>query len=246
MHYRKLTSSEIEQLCQQGCFSNQWNQIQVSENFKPTIIRNVEFIGINQISLSEHPEMDSAISGIYNCTIKNCTIEDHVFLKNIGLISNYIVRSHAKIENCGTISTNENPSFGNGIEISPINEGGGREVLIYDQLNAPVAHLQAFMRDRPKFIEKLQSLINERIYQQKEEKGIIGHHSQLINCNTIEDIKVGDYARLNGVSHLQNGTILSSKESFTHIGHHTIASNFIIGKGSAVKKRINIKALFYW
>lgn len=235
MHYRKLFTTEINQLQNQGCYSNNWEQIKVVDQFDPSRFRNVEFIGDNKISISNHPKLDSVTSGIYNCTIKNCTVEDHALLKNIGLISNYIVRSHARIENCSTIISTDNPTFGNGTEVSPINEGGGREVIIYDQLNAPIAHLQAFMRDRPDFIKKLQSLIKERIHTQKEEKGIIGHHSHIIGCTTIEDVKIGDSAILTGVAHLKNGTIISSNETPTIIGHLTIAHNFIIAKGSTVK-----------
>ncbi|MBN2167332.1 MAG: DUF4954 family protein [Marinilabiliaceae bacterium] len=243
MHYRNLTSSEISILESQGCFSINWSDTLVTEELNTKHIRNVEFIGANKVSISTS-NCDMEPSGIYNCTIKNCTIEDHVIIKNVGIISNYIVRSHAKIENCNSIEVFDNPTFGSGTEVSVINEAGGREVLLYEQLNAPIAHLMAFMQHRPEFIKNLKGLIKERIHQQNYEKGIIGHHAILKNCNTINNIIVGDYSVLTGVLNLQNGTILSCKETQTELGHGVIASNFIIDKGSTVKDSAIIKRSF--
>ena len=242
MSYRRLTDSEISRLKHQGCTSSNWETISVTENFAPDSYRQVEFLGNNFLSGHDQKRLDPFV--ISNCTINNCIIEDSVSIKNVSRLENYIIRSHSKIENCGTITADDHPDFGIGSEASVINEGGGREIILYEQLNAPIAHLLAFMHHSPEFIKNLKSLIRERIYQQKYDKGIIGHHANLVNCNAIKNVKVDDCATLEGISLLEDGSILSSHESPAYIGHQVIAKKFIISKGSQVTDGSIIKNSF--
>lgn len=233
MSYRVLSESEINQLEQQGCIADRWENVSVKEGFSLKNIRNVSFIGQNKLAFSEQIQATHQW-GLYNCTLQNCIIEDQVLIRNCGIIANYIIRSHAQITNSNSIEAEPNSNFGLGSEAAVINEAGGREVTFYEQLNAPIAHLMAFMHHRPEFVKKLKRLIKERISKQKPDVGIIGHHAIIKNCNTITNVKIGDFAQIQGVSALNNGSIVSSKEASTTVSHGVIANHFIIGKGSSV------------
>ncbi len=50
-------------------------------------------------------------------------------------------------------------TFGNNVEVSVLNETGGREVPIYDGLSASLAYIIALYRHRPALIERLRDMI---------------------------------------------------------------------------------------
>ena len=103
MSYRALRPAEITQLEQQGCSSDNWQTINVKEDFIATKIRRTHFSG--EVSLGK---MDGTAKpeGISDSHIYNCIIEEHAYIHRVGKLTNYIVRSHAMIENCSSIVTN--------------------------------------------------------------------------------------------------------------------------------------------
>ena len=59
------------------------------------------------------------------------------------------------IENVDTISVNGPSSFGNGFEVEVLNEGGGRELMIFDSLSAQLAYMLVCYRHDPDLIEAI-------------------------------------------------------------------------------------------
>ncbi len=80
-------------------------------------------------------------SGLFNSKINNCEIGDDVLLENVNLVKNYRIMDHVIIENVNSISVNGSSSFVNGFEIEVLNEGGGRELVMFDQLSAQLAYI---------------------------------------------------------------------------------------------------------
>lgn len=238
MLYRPLTPSETLQLEQNGCFADNWQWVTVKDGFEPSHIRHTTFRGKVQLGCFKHG------TGISMAMLHCCTIEDNVTIRQVGLLQNYIVRSNAKIECCGNISTGDHPIFGNGITVEPINEGGGREVLLYNGITAQTAYLMAMMQHRPKFIKAIQLLIAEEVKANGSDVGIIGHHTTITSTTTISNVMVGDHAVIAGASHLSNGTVLSSSVSPTYIGHGVMAYDFIVACGAKVDNGAIIKKCF--
>ena len=77
----------------------------------------------------------------------NCLIEN---IKNY--IANYRIGDHTLIENVDIILVDRETSFGNNVEVSILNETGGREVPIHDRLSAHQAYMLGLYRHRPKLI----------------------------------------------------------------------------------------------
>jgi NDP-sugar pyrophosphorylase family protein len=242
MLYRPLTTEEREQLIRNGCESTNWDQIKVKEGFTPNQIHRVRFTG--NIQLGIYKSENIFTEGIRDTGLHNCTIEDHVKIEKTSLISNYIVRSHAIIEYCQTITADDRSDFGNGTAVDVINEGGGRDVVIYEGLTAQVAWLMTFMQHNPGFTEQLKQIIREHINHSRVEKGIIGHRSRISKCCTIKNVKIGDHATLEGASHLNNGTIGSSDKAPTYIGHDVKAYDFIVAQSSTVDNGSILKKCF--
>lgn len=237
--YRSLTSSELEMLKSNGCRSRSWDQVSVKEGFDPSRVRNVRFSGSVSLGVfSSSVELPGGVrmdTGVYDATLHNVIIDDEVLICNVEqYIANYHVSSHAVIYQVDSLIVEGVSSFGNGTEAAVINEGGGREVPIYDGLNSHVAYLMALYRQRTTLIERLQDMIDVYVDSISSDMGTIGRHARIIGCRSLRDVKVGDYAYLHGVSRLENVSVNSVKEDPSEVGLNVIAEDVIIAEGAHV------------
>ncbi|MFC2121750.1 DUF4954 family protein [Bacteroidota bacterium] len=235
--YRTLTEKEVEILKQQACFSNNWQLIRVIKNFKTENIRNVCFMGKNYLGLFNKEIINKdgvkMISGIYNSTISNCVIDNNVYINNVRqYISNYSISENVIINNIDLLATTKDAIFGNGVEVTVLNEAGGREIKIFNELSSHIAYLMVCYRHKKYFIKKLNSIIESYSDNIKSDIGIIAENSIIQNCGTIRNVNIGEYADLNGLSSLENGSIISKQEDPVIIGNNVIAKDFIIKEGS--------------
>ena len=237
---RTLTPSEIKQLEIQGCSSADWSLVVVSENFDVNQIQNSRFSG--KISIGEFGTT-LYVSGIYHSKLHNCSIGNLCLIDNAS-ISNYIVGEKSIIRNIGELSVTSKSSFGNGTEVAVLNETGGREVKIFDQLSAQNAYFQAFYRHRPILISRLKEMIERYTESVSSETGTVGTNCKITNCRTLINIRVGNFATINGASRLENGTINSSADAPTQIGEDVISENFIVSSASKVESGTLLKNVF--
>lgn len=249
MNERALTPEEIRQLEKQGCHSHTWEQVYVSDNFTTANIHNTIFSG--EIHLGQFNETILLTgnmpvkTGIYNAVIHQSIIGDNCYIKNIqGYIANYQIGSRTIIHNCGIIVATEKTTYGQGTMISPVNEAGGRELPIYDQMSSNMAHILAYYRYKPRLIERLTALINLYTQHKIDKYGRIGMRVKIINCQNIENVHIESHATLSEVVKLYNGTIGSTMQFPTRIGPGVIAKHFIIGAGSKVSNGAHIKKCF--
>lgn len=250
MLHRKLTAEEIKLLEKQNCLAlDGWDQVQITDNFVTSHIKNVTFSGVNFLGLFSEkitlPSGATDMAGIYNAHLHNCTIGNQCYIKNIGTsISSYNIQENVIIQNIGTLIVDGESSFGNGVEVSPINEAGGREVLIYDELSAHTAYLMAFYRYRPKLVHAIKKSIHQYVKLQTSSRGSIGQNSILINCGTLKNVKIGPSAQLHGAALLFNGTIQSNNQAPAYIGQGVNAGDFIVSSGARVSDGVYLRHCF--
>lgn len=236
---RALTRAEIDALEKNGCSAADWNTIRVSEPFDPNRLRRVSFGGTVFIgALCGKVEGEGGValrSEITDATIIDCEIGDDVRIAGIrGHLSNYVVEDHAVLTDIGTMATSPNATFGNGVELETVNEGGGRQVRIYNELSSQIAYLAAMHRYRKGFVEKLNGLIDKYVAGVKSGKGRVGQYAVVRHVPEIHDVNIGPYAKVSGAGSLHNGTILSEKAAPTRVGAGVVAEDFIIAEGSSV------------
>ena len=239
MNYRKLTATEIKMLKSQGCVSETWDCIEVSSDFNPHHYRNVTFSGVVRLGATNktfcRDRNVECQSGIYNATIHNCIIGDDVYIAKVSnYIANYDIADGVFIENVNRINATGESTYGNGVQVSVLNESGGREVPIYDRLSAHVAYFIAMYRHKPRLIDSLRNLIAEYSQKQRSNRGEISKGSIIINSGDIVDVKIGEYARIDGASRLKNGTIASMQVAPVRVGVNVIADDFIFMSGAEV------------
>ena len=69
-----------------------------------------------------------------------------------------IIESDVVIENTGSLTADAESAFGNGTSIDVLNEGGGRELKIFDSLTSQIAYLAVLYRHDKEFSKNLSSL----------------------------------------------------------------------------------------
>ncbi len=240
MDYRNLSDEEINILKQQSCIADNWNTIFVHQNFTPQYITNVKFSGNIKLGVFEKEfELLPGLkkhSGINKATLHNCEIGNDVSIENVqNYIANYKIGDNTFIQNIHLMYVDGKSTFGNGVEVAVLNETGGREVLINDQLSAHFAYIQSFYRHRPVLIKQLQNMVHTYAENNSSDFGIIGKNVKILNCGAIKNVRIGDYTEIEGTRHLENGSINSNEHDPVHIGYSVIANDFIISSGSKVE-----------
>ncbi len=238
MDYRSLTEEEISILLSQGCLADKWSDISVKEEFSSANIWYTRFEGIITLGIySGTIEADNGISrkcGIYNSHIRDCEIADNVLISDVKNLSNYIIEENVVIENVGSIITKEESTFGNGTEIEVLNEGGGRELPIFDRLSAQTGYLTVLYRHDKDFTDKILVLIRDYCESKRSNRGLIQTGARIQDSLIIRNVFVGSFATISGASLLEEGTIQSSNEAPAFIGEGVIAKKFIVLSGSRV------------
>lgn len=236
MKYRPLTPIEIEQLQAQGCSAKDWSAIEVAEHFDARYVRDTNFSGFNRLGVFDKETMLpgglTVHSGIYHATLHNCEIGNNARLYNVhNYIANYCIGDNTCIENVNAILVDGRSTFGNGVRVPVMNEGGGREIPIFNELSASLAYILTLYRHRPKMIKQLEQQIDAYAEQQASERGRIGRDVRILNCGSIKNVQIGDCAELIGVSRLKNGTINSNPQAPVYLGSGVKCTDFIIASG---------------
>ena len=247
--YRPLTEAEIAVLKDHANSADDWAQVWVKEGFVPKYILNTHFSGWVRLGLFEKtfdlPGGISKHSGLYYTYLHNVEVGDNCCIEHVNnYIANYSIGEETFISNVDTILVQGETTFGNGVEVSVLNETGGREVLSYDQLSAHEAYFMAMYRHRPEFIQRLRQLIMSYIDGLRSSHGTIGSHAHITDVGNITNVKIGDYAEIVGTRRLYNGSVNSVREAPVTLGYSVICTDFIISSGSRVESGTALSRCF--
>lgn len=239
MNLRKLTEAEIKILEMQGCSADNWDNISVHPQFSAENVQRVNFSGKIEIGILEGEfELAGGFvkhSALRNANIHNCRIGNNVLIENVqNYIANYKIGDNTFIQNIDFMFVEGESSFGNGVEISVLNETGGREVVIYDNLSAHFAYILTFYRHRPDLIKGMQQMVKAYTNSITSNMGTIGNNVKIVNVGAIKNVRVGNCTTIEGARLLENGSINSNSEAPIHIGYSVIANDFIISSGSRI------------
>jgi len=238
MSYRSLNRNEISALEKQGCKSEDWSKVQVKDGFYPSNISNSHFSGEIKLGIfNNKAEIEKGIqksTGIYDSFIQNSSIGDNCMISHVRTLANYVIGENVVIENVGSLIVTGESSFGNGIAIEPLNEAGGRELMIYDKLTAQIAYIMVIYRHDSEMISALKRMIENYVRSKKSFTGSIDSSAHILNTETIKNVNIGEFTKINGALNLENGSICSTAMAPSVIGEGVSAKNFIIHSGSKI------------
>ena len=143
--YNLISEEQIAKLEAQSCRCEDWSKVYVDSEFDPKYVCNVTFSG--QIKLGAFKKVFSLVggikkhSGIFHATLHNVVVGDDCMIEHIrNYIANYVIGKGTYLENVTDIITYGETSFGNGIKVKVLNETGGREVVIHNNLSSHEAY----------------------------------------------------------------------------------------------------------
>ncbi len=239
MSYRSLTEAEVLRLQSQACLADDWGKVKVAEDFTTEYVHHTRFSGEVRLGVFQKeftlPGGIGKHSGLRHVTLHNVTVGDNCCIEHIqNYIANYEIGSDTFIENVDIILVDGVSTFGNGVEVSVLNETGGREVPIHDKLSAHLAYIMALYRHRPELVERIRTITDYYARKHASSVGHIGSRVQILNTGSIKNVRIGDCCTVCGACRLSNGSINSNEQAPVHIGHGVICDDFIISSGSHV------------
>ena len=246
--FRKLKKNEIQFLKSQGCISQSWDKILI-KNVDLNRIKDVSFHGKIKIkelngNVSYHNKVKVEAS-ITRATLIDVAVNGNVYINNVGrLIANYEIEDGVIIENAGAIYMEGESSFGNGVETSPIMEGNGRSVKIFNRLNSHIAYIVAMYRHNFIMREKINKIIDDYSSSKISKFGLIKKHAKIINARLIKNAHIDPYTTIENTDEINNTTIISTKESPSYIGTSVILKDCIVLKGAHIVDGTVIKKAF--
>lgn len=249
MEYRKLTDEEIITLEDRSCWAEDWNNINVSDDFKPKYMHRVMLYGeVNIGAFEKNVEVSKGFwkhSGINNATLRNVTIGDDCLIENIGnYINNYDIGDDCHISNISTIETTEGATYGEGNLVSVLNEVGDGNVILFRELNSQFAAFMVKHFGDRELKDAIRRIIREEIEMTTPDRGTIGNRVKIVNTKEITNTVVGDDCEINGAARLSDTTIMSSPNATVYIGTGVICENSIISDGSSIINSVKMQDCF--
>ncbi len=237
--YRALSRAEVEELERNGCESPDWSRVEVKHGFKPDRVRCVGFYGQNKLGVVEG---DVSFAGadlpaeISDATLIDCVLGDNVRVTRVrGLLANYRIGEGAVVTDVGQMVTRAGAVFGNGVVLETVNEGGGREVPMFNEMSSQFAYVMSMHRYRTEMTLRLQEMVDAYIADVTSDTGVVGERAVVAHVNEIQDVNIGCCAEVVGAAMLKNGTVLSETDARSRVGASVVAEDFIIAEGSSVE-----------
>ena len=249
MEYRPLSEEETRQLEFNNCWAENWENVTVSDGFMPNTVKNVNFYGTVRLGVFEKSiEVSGTFmkrSGIYNATLRNVTVGDNCLVENVGnYINNYVIGDDCYISNVCTMETTEGATFGEGNNISVLNEVGDGNVVSFHGLTSQIAALMVKHAGNAAFRTAMKRLVAEDIQRTVPETGTIGNGVKIINTKEITNTVIYDFCEINGAARISDCTIMSSPEASVFIGTGVICENSIIAHGSSIINSVKMQDCF--
>lgn len=247
--YRSLTKEEIGRLEAQACTAADWNEVQVAERFTTAHVHHARFSGKIRLGVFEGEfQLAGGVrkhAGLSYVVLHNVTVGDNCLIENVkNYIANYDIGESTFIENVDIILVDKKSRFGNGVEVSVLNETGGREVVIHDHLSAHQAYIMALYRHRPLLIERMKAVIEGYAEEHASERGTIGNHVTIVNAGYIKNVRIGDCCEIEWAGRLKNGSINSNAADPVHIGYGVVCDDFIVSSGAHIEDGTMITRCF--
>ena len=212
-------------------------------------IVNVTFSGSIRLGSFEgyhsFPGGISLRNGVRNAFLHNVTLGDRVLIRKTGeYIANYEIGDDSLVDNVDVLAVEGESSFGNGVEVSVLNETGGREVVMTDNLSAHTAYIMAMYRHRGSLNGKISALARAYADSRRSTIGKVGKNVRICNCGVITDVSVGDCADINGAMRLHDGSINSNEFAPVIVGSGVRAEHFIFSSGSQIESNALLTRCF--
>lgn len=263
MRYRKLSAEEMAALESRFCRAQDWQAVDVAENFRAERLFDVEFIGSCRIGSNTDSVTDETgielTAGIRHARIVNSAVGDNTVIENVsgGIISSDI-GDGCLIRNVGSIQTTEGTAFGQGNTISVLNEAGDGNVVLYCGLTSQIAALMAMppglgehddepetsldMRRQAK--AAVRRMVMEQLHSEMPERTAIGDGCRIVNTLEITNAWITAGTEVSGAQRISECTLKSSQENAVFVGTGVILDGCVLSEGASVSNNVVARNCF--
>lgn len=212
--YRDLTENEIRLLERNGCHADDWTGVRVAEGFNPEFVRNASFHGEVCLGVMDKlidlGEGFSCHTGISNAVLSDTTVGDNCLIENIGTyIHNCDIGDETYVGNVGRISSSADATYGQGAEVSLLNEAGAANAIIFDRLTSQLAALMVRHAADEGFMAQMRQMVDEYLDRTRPQRGYIGSGCKVTGVGEVADSVIGDGTEVSGATLIYDTTLSS-------------------------------------
>jgi hypothetical protein len=235
---RHLFREEITRLESMGNSSDDWSRVRVAGGFDWRRVRHSTFHGdVILGGFTRYARVADGLelpAGIYHSTLANCVVGNDALIRDVKLLSNYVVGEAATLLNCGRITCDPGTAFGNGATLPLGIESGGRDVPVYAEVDVEGAATVARSRSRPEFLQAYTRAVADYTAEAASQRGIIERGAVLSNTPAIHNTYLGPCAVIDGATLVTDSTLLSNEREPVRIESGACVTHSLLQWGSRV------------
>jgi hypothetical protein len=235
---RPLTAAEVQQLESQGNDCDDWSRVRVADGFDARRVRRCSFQGevvlgrfSRRVAVAGGAELPA---GVYQATVADCVIGHDALVRDVRLLSNYVVGEGVRLLNCGTVTCDAGTAFGNGRALPVGVETGGRDVRVFADISLALAAAVARSRGDKDLLQRYAAWVEEYRVRATSPRGVLEPGAAVYNTPKIHNLFLGAGARVDGAQAVENSTILSEPSDPARIESGAVVSESLLQWGSHV------------
>jgi hypothetical protein len=235
---RSLSQLEVERLEAAGNVCPDWSRVRVGAGFDCNRVRNCRLQGdvilgqfTRPVKIFGNVEL---LAGLENSTLVDCIVGNDAFIHDVGLLAHCVVGEEGVIANCGTICCEGQTTYGVGKPIAIGVETGGRDVLLYPEIDIEVAAAVACQRGWKDFLEAYGRAVREYMDRIAFDRTIIARGAVIRSTPTVRNCFIGPRSRIDAAGTVTDSTLLSSVDEPVEISFGAHVAGSLLQWGSRV------------
>ncbi len=235
---RPLRPEERRRLRQNGNRADDWDRVRVAEGFDPARVHRSSFAGDvvlgrfrGRVEVAPDVELPASID---NSTVVDAVIGHDALVRDVRLLSGYVVAGGAVLFDCGRITCRRGCAFGNGMAVRVGPEVGGRDILVYAEIDLDIAAIVArpgFHRDQ---LGAYAAAVADYQARAFSDRGIIAEEARICHTVEVQDSFVGCHARVEGATSVRDSTLLSDAEEEVRVESGSCVRSSLLQWGARV------------
>ena len=240
-----LKDSEVKILEKNGCWAEDWKQVQVKRPFDPSLVRGTGFYGTVYIGRLEKGFIQfhgvSHPIGIYGCRITSSCIDDCSSLSR-STISGAVIGRNVIIHDCSELSAKPD-GFKDPVVIGAGNEKSGREAVLFNGITMQEIWMQTHLKSYDILQQFIEQFNGDKLAAVSP-CTVIEDNCVIENTKAVRSVKLGRRGIISGASLVEECVIASSSAGRTSIGDNTIVKRSFIGCGVNIESGAFVEQCF--